>query len=189
MPTDFCHLARAARVSPPNLVVSFPGEPAPLAETAKPWLLRYSCSAFTSSPVEPVCRSRLKLAFTLALATALALGAGLPLRTASCTRSAFNCVVSWAINAVLCPVVKLALSVAAGVGVVTAGATYAPPPPPPPLPEEEPAPLPVDTDVVVLPVAFPLHVLEEGVIVIDPVLIDDKSLSVDAVALQVSVTM
>src|SRR3972149_10539559 len=37
----------------PNKLVSFPGEPAPLAETRKPFLLRNLWSSRTSSPSAP----------------------------------------------------------------------------------------------------------------------------------------
>src|SRR3989338_1557542 len=86
-------------------------------------------------------------------------------------------------------VVGVAGVVTAGVvavGVVAAGGGDPPPPPPPPA---EPLPLPVEIIVVELPVAFPLQVLEDGVMVILPVLIDEESLSVDSVAVQESVIM
>ena len=40
MPAAFWSLMSAARVRPPNLVVSFPDEPRPLDATAYPWVLR-----------------------------------------------------------------------------------------------------------------------------------------------------
>src|SRR3989338_3839360 len=89
-------------------------------------------------------------------------------------------------------VVGVAGVVTAGVvavGVVAAGGVCSPPPPPPPPPPAEPLPLPVEIIVVELPVAFPLQVLEDGVMVILPVLIDEESLSVDSVAVQESVIM
>src|SRR3989344_1796890 len=58
MPFAAWNFATAARVSPPNIVVSFPGEPGPLAATWKPLALSHTCSAFTSFPVEADVRSR-----------------------------------------------------------------------------------------------------------------------------------
>src|SRR3989344_1357406 len=72
------NLTSAAFVSEPNLVVSFPREPGPLFATVKPCALSQTWSALTSSPIEPSFRSRLKLAFGLALSNALILGSAPP---------------------------------------------------------------------------------------------------------------
>ena len=60
MPFAVWNFARAALVALPKVVVSLPGEPVPTEATAKPCVLRKDCRAFTSSPIEPTCKSRVK---------------------------------------------------------------------------------------------------------------------------------
>lgn len=59
---------RAALVRPPNLVVSLPGDPAPLAATGYPCEFKNSWRVFTSLPSDPKVRSALKTC-TAALVT------------------------------------------------------------------------------------------------------------------------
>ena len=59
---------RAALVKPPNLVVSFPGDPAPLAATGYPCEFKNSWRVFTSLPSDPEVRFALKTC-TAALVT------------------------------------------------------------------------------------------------------------------------
>src|SRR3989344_5735171 len=58
MPFAAWNLASAARVKPPKVDVSFPGEPGPLSAIAKPFAFKNAWSARTSSPVAPTSRSR-----------------------------------------------------------------------------------------------------------------------------------
>src|SRR3989344_7615785 len=58
MPFAAWNAASAARVRPPNIIVSFPGEPGPLSATIKPFAFKNCWSARASSPVEPTSRSR-----------------------------------------------------------------------------------------------------------------------------------
>ena len=68
---------RAARVKEPNIVVSLPEEPGPEEAIEKPCVLKKICRAFTSAPVTPSSRSRVKLAEE---AEALALVPPVPMR-------------------------------------------------------------------------------------------------------------
>lgn len=61
----FWNLISAAFVARPNVVVSFPAEPGPLAATVKPCAFRYFCNARTSLPTEPTVKLRVKVVLTL----------------------------------------------------------------------------------------------------------------------------
>ena len=67
MPTLAWYLAKAALVAGPNLVISNPGDPAPVMATLNPLEFRNCCKALTSSPIEPRVRLRLKDALGEAL--------------------------------------------------------------------------------------------------------------------------
>ena len=185
IPTDFCHLAKAAFVAVPNLVVSFPRDPAPVEVTGNPCVFRYICRAFASEPVEPNCMSRLKLAFAPALAYAFALGgdAPPPLSAAICACRALSCAKSCAEEDIL---------LLAGAG--GAAGTKLPPPPPPleitgPFPPLE---LLLDEDESANGAAAtialaPLHVPEGVIVIVSEIAADESNLISDCEAPQLSV--
>ena len=51
MPYAFWNRMSACWVNPPNLVVSFPFDPAPFVEMVNPWSFKNFCNSFMSFPV------------------------------------------------------------------------------------------------------------------------------------------
>src|SRR3989344_4420501 len=166
MPFAFWNFASAARVREPNLVVSSPAEPGPLSVTGYPCEFRNCCKLFTSSPVVPSCRSRVKLpagdeAPASAAIVASSAGETVPPRALSCAIRVCNCATS---------ALMLAeeVCVAAGAaGAVTAGVAGSspPPPPPPPPPTLPPPPPPPPLLPPLPPVLTGQNDVVEGVIV------------------------